>query len=116
MKTQVGFIGLGSMGLPMAQNILKAGFPVWTYNRTKEKAAPLLEQGGQWAASPAELAAACDIVVSMVSNDDALKEIVEGTSGIMRSSKKPATRTKTMLYVTSSGALPTLLVRHSPGS
>ena len=42
---RVGFIGLGQMGLPMAQNILKAGFPLWVYNRTKDKAAPLLEKG-----------------------------------------------------------------------
>ena len=45
MKQKVGFIGLGHMGLPMAENVLKAGFPLWVYNRTKEKAAPLLEKG-----------------------------------------------------------------------
>jgi 3-hydroxyisobutyrate dehydrogenase-like beta-hydroxyacid dehydrogenase len=90
MKTRVGFIGLGHMGLPMAQNILKAGFPLWAYNRSKEKAAPLLAQGGKWAESPAELAAQCDIVVSMVANDAALTEIVEGAAGILLSSKKPS--------------------------
>lgn len=90
METRVGFIGLGAMGLPMAQNILKAGFPLWVYNRTKEKATPLLEQGGKWAASPAELASLCDIVVSMVSNDEALSEIVDGPSGVISSSKKPS--------------------------
>lgn len=87
---RVGFIGLGAMGLPMAQSILKAGFPLWVYNRTKEKAAPLLGKGVKWAASPAELAAECDILVSMIANDAALKEIVEGPSGILSSSKKPA--------------------------
>ncbi len=90
METRVGFIGLGHMGFPMAMNILKAGFPLWVFNRTKDKAAPLLEQGGKWAASPSELAASCDILVSMVTNDDALNEIVEGSSGILRSSKKPS--------------------------
>jgi 3-hydroxyisobutyrate dehydrogenase len=35
MKHKVGFIGLGHMGLPMAENVLKAGFPLWVYNRTK---------------------------------------------------------------------------------
>jgi 3-hydroxyisobutyrate dehydrogenase-like beta-hydroxyacid dehydrogenase len=90
METRVGFIGLGAMGFPMAMNILKAGFPLWVFNRTKEKAASLLEQGGKWAASPSELAASCDILVSMVANDDALLEIVEGPSGIIRSSKKPS--------------------------
>ncbi len=90
MEIRVGFIGLGNMGLPMAKNILKAGFPLSAYNRTKEKAAPLLERGGKWAASPAELAAQCDILVSMVANDDALNEIVDGPSGILRSSKMPS--------------------------
>jgi 3-hydroxyisobutyrate dehydrogenase-like beta-hydroxyacid dehydrogenase len=90
MAIRVGFIGLGYMGLPMAQNILKAGFPVWTYNRTQTKAAPLLEQGGKWAASAAELAGLCDVVISMVSNDEALNAIVDGASGLLRSSKKPS--------------------------
>lgn len=90
METRVGFIGLGHMGLPMAQNILKKGFPLWVYNRTKEKATPLLEKGAKWAASAGDLAAQCDILVSMVANDDALNEIVDGPSGIIRSSKKPS--------------------------
>lgn len=85
MKQKVGFIGLGNMGLPMAKNILKAGFPLWIYNRTKEKAAPLLELGAQSAATPSELAASCDVVVSMVANDQALTEISEG----LLSAKKP---------------------------
>ena len=85
METRVGFIGLGNMGIPMAQNILKKGFPLCVYNRTKDKAAPLLEQGAEWAESPAELAGQCDIVVSMVANDGALSEIVEGIL-----SKKPS--------------------------
>lgn len=90
MKMRVGFIGLGSMGFSMAQNILKAGFPLAVYNRTKEKGASLIEQGAQWAESPAQLAEQCDILVSMVANDDALKEIVYGPSGIVRSAKKPS--------------------------
>ena len=90
MENRVGFIGLGNMGLPMAQNILKGGFPLTVYNRTKEKATSLLEQGAKYANSPLELAAECDILVSMVANDDALKDIVEGPSGILRASKKPS--------------------------
>ncbi len=87
METRVGFVGLGNMGLPMAQNILKAGFPLSVYNRTKEKAASLLDQGCKWAGSPAELAGSCDIVVTMVANDAALIEVAEA---MMLSSKKPA--------------------------
>jgi len=88
MKHKVGFIGLGWMGIPMAANVLKAGFPLWVYNRTKEKAAPLLDKGAQWAATPAELAGLCDVVISMIANDQALSEIVHGPSGLL-SSKKP---------------------------
>lgn len=86
MKHKVGFIGLGWMGLPMAENVLKAGFPLWVYNRTKEKATPLLNKGVHWAESPAELANFCDIVISMVANDQALEAIVHGPSGLLSSS------------------------------
>ncbi len=89
MEVRVGFIGLGYMGLPMAQNILKAGFPLCVYNRTKEKATPLLDLGAKWMESPAALAAHCDILVSMVSNDDALREVVDGQSGILHATRKP---------------------------
>ncbi len=74
---RVGFIGLGNMGAGMAQNILNAGFPLSIYNRTKEKGAFLLAKGAKWEASPAELAASCDVVISMVSNDLALNTIVD---------------------------------------
>lgn len=87
---RVGFIGLGHMGSPMAQNILKKGFPLWIYNRTKEKGSSLIEQGANWANSPAELAAQVDILVSMVANDQALNDIIEGPSGLLHASKKPS--------------------------
>lgn len=90
MKMRVGFIGMGNMGFPMAQNILKAGFPLTIYNRTKERGAGLIELGSKWADSPAQLAEQCDIIVTMIANDDALKEIVEGSAGIFHSAKKPS--------------------------
>ena len=86
----VGFIGLGSMGLPMAENILKAGFSLIVYNRTRQKASPLLERGAKWADTPGELAGMSDIVVSMVANDAALNDIVDGPTGIITASKKPS--------------------------
>jgi 3-hydroxyisobutyrate dehydrogenase-like beta-hydroxyacid dehydrogenase len=88
VKHKVGFIGLGWMGLPMAENVFKAGFPLWVYNRTKDKAAPLLNKGVGWATTPAELVDACDVVISMVANDLALREIALGPSGLLSSSKK----------------------------
>lgn len=84
---RVGFIGLGQMGLPMAQNILKKGFPLVVYNRTKAKAAPILAQGALEASSVAKLAAECEVVVTMVSNDEALSEV---SAGILQAPKKPA--------------------------
>src|SRR5205085_1476336 len=56
MRETVGFIGLGGMGLAMATNLQKAGFGLRVYNRTAEKAGPLLEQGARLARTPAEAA------------------------------------------------------------
>lgn len=103
MTKAVGFIGLGQMGLPMAQSILKKGFPLSVYNRTREKAAPLLEKGAHFASSPKELAERSDIVVSMVANDAALTEIVEGREGILQAAKKPA------IHISMSTVSPTLI-------
>lgn len=86
----VGLIGLGHMGFEMAQNLQKKGFSLKIYNRTKEKADPLLKRGCGWADSPMKLAEESDIIVSMVANDGALKEIVEGPAGILQSSRKPS--------------------------
>ena len=52
MTTPVGFVGLGNMGLPMAHNLLKAGFALHVFNRTAAKAESLLTQGATWAPSP----------------------------------------------------------------
>src|SRR5216684_29735 len=83
MKETVGFIGLGGMGLAMATNLLKAGFGLRVYNRTSEKARPLLEQGAILARSPAEAAAPGGIVVTMVSDDRALEEVTLGPDGLL---------------------------------
>src|SRR5947209_5476692 len=83
MKETVGFIGLGGMGLPMATNLLKDGFSLRVYNRTAEKARPLLEQGAMLARSPAEAAAAGGIVLSMVSDDRAVEEVTLGPGGVL---------------------------------
>jgi len=87
-KKTVGFIGMGYMGLPMAQNILKKGFPLIVYNRTKQKAEPLLEKGAKWASSPRELASAADIVVTMVSDDNVLRSITLGNDGLAYEAKQ----------------------------
>lgn len=72
----IGFVGLGRMGLPMAQNILNAGFSVAVYNRTSSRAAPLIEAGARHASSASEVVTEGGIVVTMVSDDQVLEEIV----------------------------------------
>ena len=79
---KIGFIGLGNMGSPMAMNLLKAGHEVTVYNRTAEKANPLVAQGAHAAVSPAE-ASGEDIVFTMVADDPALENVTFGESGIL---------------------------------
>src|SRR5579872_2488960 len=87
---RIGWIGLGNMGLPMANNLIKAGFPVTVYNRTASKAGPLQAAGAGLAASPADLWQKADIVITMVSDDAALKAIHEGNRGLAAGIESPA--------------------------
>ncbi len=80
---KVGFIGLGRMGLPIARNILKAGFNLVVYNRTLKKAQPLLEAGATLATTPKELAAACDTVVTCLMDDQSMLDTVTGSDGLL---------------------------------
>ena len=87
MATQtlrVGFIGLGIMGGPMAQNILKAGFPLTVHNRTAARAEALRAVGAAVALSPAEVARASDVCLSCVSDTpDVLDVVLDGRRGII---------------------------------
>src|SRR5277367_6161406 len=83
MRETVGFIGLGGMGLAMATNLLKAGFGLRVYNRTAEKARPLLEHGATLARSPAEAVEPGGIVVTMLTDDRAVEEVTLGGNGLL---------------------------------
>src|SRR5207244_4814825 len=83
MKETIGFIGLGAMGVAMATNLLRAGFALRVYNRTADKARPLLEEGAILARTPAEAAAPGGIVVTMVSDDRAREEVTLGANGLV---------------------------------
>jgi 3-hydroxyisobutyrate dehydrogenase len=83
---RIGWIGLGNMGIPMAGNLLKAGYQVTIYNRSKDKALPLLSQGALWADKPSHLWNESDVVISMVSDDEAVKAIYK--QGVMFDSKQ----------------------------
>jgi 3-hydroxyisobutyrate dehydrogenase-like beta-hydroxyacid dehydrogenase len=80
---EVGFIGLGLMGQPMAANLLKAGHRLTVYNRSPDKTRALLEQGARLAQRPQDVVATgAGIVVTMVGDDRALEEVTTGADGI----------------------------------
>jgi len=79
--THITLLGLGIMGSGIAHNILKAGYPLTVYNRTKEKAAPLIEAGAQWADSPALAAQNAEVLISMVGDDIASRAMWLGSDG-----------------------------------
>lgn len=81
-STPTGFIGLGLMGGPMAANVARAGFPLTVWNRTPEKAEPLRELGATVADSAADVAKACDVLITMVSDDAALEDLLFGHGGV----------------------------------
>jgi 3-hydroxyisobutyrate dehydrogenase-like beta-hydroxyacid dehydrogenase len=80
---RVGFIGLGRMGLPMAYNMLKAGFDLTVYNRTAAKAKPLVDLGASQAVSPREVAQNVDIVITSLMDDQSVLNIVTGAEGLL---------------------------------
>ena len=89
MSCKVSFIGLGTMGYPMAGYISKAGHNVTVFNRTKSKAEKWLKTySGKMSETPAEAAKDSDFVFTCVGNDNDLKEITFGKNGIFKSIKK----------------------------
>jgi 3-hydroxyisobutyrate dehydrogenase-like beta-hydroxyacid dehydrogenase len=80
---RVGFAGLGAMGAGIAQRLLDAGYEVVGWNRTKEKAQPLLDAGMGWAETPRELAASVDVLFTMLTNTAAIEATAEGADGVL---------------------------------
>jgi len=79
----IGFVGLGAMGSRIARRLLDAEHRVYGTNRTKSKAQPLIDRGLEWRGTPREVAAASDVVFSMVTDDAALDAITSGPDGIL---------------------------------
>ncbi|MFI5176528.1 MAG: NAD(P)-dependent oxidoreductase [Terriglobia bacterium] len=75
MGEVIGFIGLGNMGLRMAGNLVEAGYEVRLWNRTREKADPLIARGAQWVAEPAHVARSGSMVITMLSNDQIVEQV-----------------------------------------
>jgi 3-hydroxyisobutyrate dehydrogenase len=88
MANSIGWIGLGRMGEAMVKRLLKAGHGVSVWNRTASKAEPLLEYGATIAGSKQQLAA-CEIVFTMVSTTDDLKQVLFGEGGLVAGERRP---------------------------
>jgi 3-hydroxyisobutyrate dehydrogenase-like beta-hydroxyacid dehydrogenase len=80
----IGFIGLGIMGRPMAERLLEAGYAVTVFTRTPQKAEPLRARGAQWADSPEAVARRSELLITMVSDSDALEDVARGPRGVVR--------------------------------
>lgn len=79
----IGWIGTGVMGRSMCLHLLKAGYDVKVYNRTKKKASDLLSAGAQWCDSPAEVASGSDFIFSIVGYPEDVKQVFLGENGVI---------------------------------
>jgi 3-hydroxyisobutyrate dehydrogenase-like beta-hydroxyacid dehydrogenase len=84
MEKKIGFIGLGNMGLPMAKNLIEAGYHLQVYNRTLSKTDELGDKGVTKCKTPAEAGKGVSIVISMLSEDEVLIEAVLGEEGFLK--------------------------------
>lgn len=86
-KKNIGWIGTGVMGAAMCGHLLDAGHQLTVYNRTREKAQPLLDKGAKWAASPKAVAGQSDIVFTMVGFPDDVRQVILGSEGVLAGAK-----------------------------
>ena len=85
MTKNIGWIGLGRMGIPMSQRLLKGGYSLTVFNRSIGKCEILVSLGAKSASSPAELIQLTDVVIIMVSDDKAVRDIFTGKQGLISS-------------------------------
>ena len=85
---KIGFIGVGVMGAPMVQNLMRAGYELTVYSRTKAKCDAVLQAGAKWADSPAACAAGQDAVLTMVGYPKDVEQVYFGEGGVFESMKK----------------------------
>jgi 3-hydroxyisobutyrate dehydrogenase len=86
-QTRIGWIGTGVMGRSMCGHLLSAGYNVTLFTRTKSKASALLEKGARWADSPRDVAAASDVVISIVGLPDDVRSVLLGSDGALAGCK-----------------------------
>ena len=82
-STRLGWIGVGVMGRSMAGRLLDAGFTVTLFSRRRSSAEPLVARGAAWAETPAAVAAASDIVFTMVGHPADVRGVVLGPQGVL---------------------------------
>lgn len=88
MEKRIGFIGLGSMGLNMAKNLVEQGYYLQVYNRTASKVDALEQNSVTKCKTPAEAAEGVQAVITMLADDEAVTEIVTGDDGILKTLRK----------------------------
>jgi 4-hydroxybutyrate dehydrogenase/sulfolactaldehyde 3-reductase len=88
--SRIGFIGLGTMGRPMAMNVRKKGYPMVVHDAIEASMADLVAAGAQAAASPAEVAAASDVVITMLPDAPDVEAVATGPNGILGSQRSGA--------------------------
>ncbi|MGB9928522.1 MAG: NAD(P)-dependent oxidoreductase [Methanosarcina sp.] len=87
-KVTIGLIGLGIMGSSFVLNLLSRGYNVHVYNRTQEKALPLVEKGAVYHSTPAELASAVNIILTSLTDETAIENVAFGDAGFLIGAKK----------------------------
>ena len=83
MHMRVGFLGIGTMGAPMAKHVLAAGHALAVYNRTRARTEPLAAAGARVAATPADAARDAELVITMLSDERALDAVLAGDDGLL---------------------------------
>ena len=90
MALKVGFVGLGIMGRPQALNLIKGGYSVAVYARRAESMQPLKDAGAITCASPKDVAAQCDVIITMVADTPDVEQVIFGEGGIIHGAKSGA--------------------------
>jgi len=88
MAQAIGFVGLGIMGRPMARNLLKAGYSLVVHSRSRAPVEEIVKAGATAAASPREVAAQCDVLITMLPNSPDVEQVALGPGGIIEGARR----------------------------
>jgi 2-hydroxy-3-oxopropionate reductase len=88
MAQTIGFIGLGIMGKPMARNLLKAGYPLVVHSRSRGPVDEIVKAGARGATSPRDVAAQCEVLITMLPNSPDVEQVALGKDGIAEGARR----------------------------